>query len=166
MHCRSMRSLRSVLGSLFLVALLGACGAVSGGGAVETSSNPGGELENRVLVSRVVDGDTVEIQGSRRVRLIGIDTPERGECGYEEAAALVRDLLEGKPVELVYGAAERTDRYGRELAYLEIEGYDVGMVLLEAGWARARYDSRDGYGRHPREEQYIASDADTPAQCG
>ncbi len=38
---------------------------------------------------------------------------------------------------------------------------DAGFELIEDGWAIARYDSRDGYGRHPREEQYIAADAES-----
>src|SRR5690349_14067023 len=37
------------------------------------------------VVTRVVDGDTVELGTGQTVRLVGIDTPERGQCGYDQA---------------------------------------------------------------------------------
>jgi micrococcal nuclease len=61
-------------------------------------------------------------------------------------------------VELVPGAADDADRYGRLLRFVDVGGIDAGLRLIEDGWAVARYDSRDGYGAHPREERYIAAD--------
>ena len=51
------------------------------------------EVDRQGLVTRVVDGDTLRarIDGStERVRLIGVDAPERGECYYERSTALLR----------------------------------------------------------------------------
>lgn len=44
-------------------------------------------------VARVVDGDTVELGYGQQVRVAGIDTPERGECGYEAASNHMADLV-------------------------------------------------------------------------
>jgi hypothetical protein len=109
----------------------------------------------------VVDGDTVDLGSGESVRLVGIDTPEVGECGYERARdALVR-LVEGQQVSLVRSDEDR-DRYGRLLRYVDLGGMDAGMRLIQRGLAIARYDSRDGYGRHPREVRYIAADEAAP----
>jgi len=126
------------------------------------SLDPGGE---QGVVVGVVDGDTVDVAGVGRVRVIGVDTPERGECGYEEASRAVADLVLGETVTLVPGARDDTDRYGRLLRYLQVGDTDVGLALLDSGLAVARYDSRDGYGEHPREDAYVRADARAAPVC-
>ena len=120
-------------------------------------------------VSNVVDGDTIDVVGpdggSDTVRIIGIDTPERGECGYTEASNTLTVMAGGKTVELSPGAVDDRDRYGRMLRYVDAGGVDAGLALIEQGLAAARYDSRDGYGRHPREATYVAADAAMPDLC-
>lgn len=119
-------------------------------------------------VTRVIDGDTLELKSRERVRLIGIDAPEEGHCGYQLATDTLRTLVEGRVVVLVAGADEDADRYGRLLRYVNVDvtrgsdGTDVGLALLQANMAIARYDSRDGYGAHVREDEYVAADAVTP----
>ena len=125
---------------------------------------PAGE---RTVVTEVVDGDTVRVQGGRSVRIVGIDTPERGQCGFGPAASNLRRLVEGREVVLVSAARTDTDRYDRLLRYVEVAGVDTGREQIAGGHAIARYDSRDGYGRHAREDDYIALDAVTPdPSCG
>lgn len=123
-------------------------------------------------VTRVVDGDTVEVSRDgvvERVRLLGIDTPERGECGYDEATALVGDLVAGRAVTLVVGSSDDRDRYDRLLRFVEVDVdgtvVDVGLRQLEAGLAAEVYDSRTGYPRHDREDAYVAADEATPDVC-
>jgi endonuclease YncB( thermonuclease family) len=113
------------------------------------------------LVTRVVDGDTLELANGASVRLVGIDTPERGECGYETAATALARLVLGQRVRLTVSDEDR-DRYGRLLRYVDRGNIDVGLRQIESGWAVARYDSRDGYGYHPRENVYIATDRAVP----
>lgn len=109
------------------------------------------------VVARIVDGDTVELGNGETVRLAGIDTPEIGVCGYEQAAANLSRLVLRKQVRL--GATdEDRDRYGRLLRYINVGDLDAGLRLIKNGYAIARYDSRDGYGYHPREPRYIAAD--------
>lgn len=116
-------------------------------------------------VDYVVDGDTLRLESGAYVRFIGIDTPERGDCGYAAAKAAV-DRMVGDRVELPNPrAVEDTDFYGRLLRYVEVDGRDVGLALLRTGLARARYDSRDGYGAHPRERAYHRADRLAPDVC-
>lgn len=116
-------------------------------------------------VTNIVDGDTLDVRSStgtvERVRLVGIDTPERGECGFEAAAAALSSLVLDRPVGLVAGARDDRDRYDRLLRYVDADGTDAGLTLIEQGLAVARYDSRDGYGAHALEGTYVAADEAT-----
>ncbi|HEY1281895.1 MAG TPA: excalibur calcium-binding domain-containing protein [Acidimicrobiales bacterium] len=117
-------------------------------------------------VTHIVDGDTLDLSNGERVRFIGIDTPETGECGYAEAKANLSSLALGQTATLSPGARDDKDMYGRVLRYVDVAGLDTGLAQIKAGLAIARYDSRDGYGAHPREAQYVAADAATPQVCG
>ena len=113
------------------------------------------------LVTRVIDGDTIELGNGESVRVVGIDTPERGECGYAEASVHMERLVLGKRVRLTISDEDR-DRYDRLLRYVNRGRTDAGLKQIERGLAIARYDSRDGYGYHSRENRYIAADKATP----
>jgi endonuclease YncB( thermonuclease family) len=116
-------------------------------------------------VVHVVDGDTLDLGNGRRVRLAGIDAPEVGQCGYKRARKTLSRLVLGKRVAL--GASdEEQDQYGRLLKYVDVGKTDAGLRLIKDGLAIARYDSRDGYGYHPREPKYIKADrASKPFAC-
>lgn len=123
-----------------------------------------------VTVTDVIDGDTIDTTAGR-VRVIGIDTPERGECNFGPATSQLRSDIAsyGNTVVLVPVAdRDDTDRYGRLLRYIDApDGTDLGRNLLLSGLAIARYDSRDGYGRHPRQDDYVAVDEAVPQiPCG
>ena len=90
----------------------------------------------KVVVTRVIDGDTIEIQGGDRVRYIGIDTPEIGEPYYLEATAKNEELVEGKEVCLVKDVSEK-DRYGRLLRYIFVDDLFVNAEMVRLGYARA-----------------------------
>lgn len=92
-------------------------------------------------VSRVVDGDTIEVsppvQGAEDVRLIGVDTPEvfGGEepCG-PEASAFTKEQLTGEQIQLEFDE-ERTDQYDRALAYVYLDGEMFNETLVREGYA-------------------------------
>lgn len=115
-------------------------------------------------VTHVVDGDTLDLGNGERVRLVGIDTPEEGECGYEPASGALADLVLGRRVSLAASDEDR-DGYGRLLRYVDVGRTDAGLTLIRRGLAIARYDSRDGYGFHPREPRYLAADRGTRPVC-
>lgn len=116
----------------------------------------------------VVDGDTVRTSAGL-VRLIGIDAPEQGECGHEEASAAIGRLLSaGDPATLVLPAGQNDrDQHDRLIRYvLTAGGVDLGLLQLQAGNAIARYDSTDGYPHHPRQEAYHAAQLAAPGPGG
>ena len=122
------------------------------------SSGSAEQQASQVDVIRVIDGDTVVIAGDERVRLIGIDTPEKGQCGFDEAKQALETLLATGTATFYSGVISDKDKYDRLLRYIEVEGVDVGLNLISNGFAIARYDSRDGYGPHDRESEYIDAD--------
>lgn len=108
-----------------------------------------------IYVTRVVDGDTLKLENGERVRLIGIDTPEMHESDklYRDAQRthqdvqtikalgrraynFTRNLLEGRRVSLEFDV-ERTDKYGRLLAYvyLKDDGTFVNAEIIKQGYA-------------------------------
>lgn len=113
------------------------------------------------LVTRVIDGDTLELGNGQEVRIVGIDTPEVGECHYETATRHLASLVLDRWVTLTVSDEDR-DRYGRLLRYVDVAGADAGLAQIRRGLAIARYDSRDGYGRHVREDSYRRVDARVP----
>lgn len=101
--------------------------------------------------ARVVDGDTLDFGGARRLRIAGIDAPELRQtcerdgrayaCG-EAARDALRDLVRAGVTCKVAGR----DKYDRDLATCEAAGRDVGAALVERGMAVA-------YGRYEAEER-------------
>ncbi len=103
-----------------------------------------------VTVDYVVDGDTVEIEGGERVRLLGMDAPEdkrlrKAKDGkrrlvpaqpfFIEAKRLLHNLVAKKRVRIVLGE-ESVGYYGRTLAYLYLpDGTDVQQELIRRGYA-------------------------------
>ena len=90
------------------------------------------EPGERFMVARVVDGDTVELKGGDRLRLLSIDTPERDEPFYEDARRLLEDLILGQRVRIEYGKRRR-DKYGRLLGYVYVDTVLVNRVLVDSG---------------------------------
>lgn len=116
-----------------------------------------------LLTAEVIDGDTIALSDGSTVRLIGIDSPERGQCGFDEASVVLAELITGQSITLVPGARDDVDRYGRLLRYVEVNGVDADLKMIESGRAIARYDGRDGYGTHPRQDAYVQADDVTPS---
>ena len=96
-----------------------------------------------LLVSRVIDGDTIVVATVGTVRLIGVDTPETvapGEpvgCFGPEASAYTREVASGMMVTLDYDV-DQFDRFGRTLAYIYLpDGTFLNAALVEQGYGRA-----------------------------
>jgi len=92
----------------------------------------------QALVAKVRDGDTIELENGRVVRLLGIDTPERGQPYYLESVSFSRERVENKIIDLEYGKYQ-DDKYGRILAYVWIDEGDkkimLNLELVKEGWA-------------------------------
>lgn len=72
------------------------------------------------VVEIVVDGDTVELKSGVRVRLLGVNAPDRGEKGFEESMEGLKKMVEKQKVWLEYDRYQ-DDKNGRVLAYLWIK---------------------------------------------
>ncbi len=97
-------------------------------------------------VSRVIDGDTLEIENNgsfQKIRLIGVDTPETSdprkeiECFGVEASNKSKELLEGKQIRLESDPTQQNkDRYERLLRYIYLEdGTNINLYLIAEGYA-------------------------------
>ena len=90
-----------------------------------------------VYVSRVIDGDTLEIEGGERVRLLGIDTPEKGQYFYQEATDWLDLRVKNREIILETGTEDK-DKYGRLLRYIRLDPYTlVNLELVKLGYASA-----------------------------
>lgn len=104
----------------------------------ETSAEVAGATAQReaAWVKRVIDGDTVELFDNRRVRLIGINTPESNQPYFWEAKNRLKELVEGKQVYLEKDISE-TDRFGRLLRYLWLDNELVNLKMVKEGYAHS-----------------------------
>lgn len=101
------------------------------------------------VVLKVVDGDTIDVRddnrGRLRIRVLGINTPETKRPGYTvgcwgpEATQFAKDTLLGQRVAVVTDPTQdRTDRYGRTLAYLvKGNGWNYSIEAARAGAAES-----------------------------
>ena len=97
-----------------------------------------GSSKENAVVARVIDGDTIELVGGQRVRLVQIDTPEKHvECYGDQASALTRQLIPtGTHVRIEQDPKlDQVDRFQRKLAYVWKGDEDVNVTLVRDGAA-------------------------------
>jgi micrococcal nuclease len=96
-------------------------------------------------VTRVIDGDTIDVSDGRRiyrVRICGMDAPESGQEFGEEAATALRKVVGGKTVTVT---GVEIDKYDRLVAYVDYSGQNLGVAMCAAGLAWA-----DKFGANPK----------------
>jgi micrococcal nuclease len=109
------------------------------------SRNP---IDEKRVVIRVIDGDTIVVSPNEKVRLIGVDTPETThpkkavECFGKDAKEFTWSMVERRSVRLVLdesnAARNHKDRYGRTLAYVYFDdGTMLNAELIRRGYAHA-----------------------------
>ena len=97
-----------------------------------------GSSSSTAVVARVIDGDTIELLGGQRLRLVQIDTPEKHtECYGDAASAVTRRLIPpGTRVRIEQDPSlDQVDRYQRKLAYVWKGDEDVNVTLVREGAA-------------------------------
>lgn len=102
----------------------------------DTNQNKSSDIELEGIVTKVVDGDTLDINGTR-IRLALVDTPERGQPGYTQAKEFVESICLGKTGELdVDSGQRRGDRYGREVGVVYCDSVNTNEELMTGKLAR------------------------------
>lgn len=122
-----------------------------------TSTFTGNVVHDRITgnVTRVIDGDTVVIASGEHIRMLGINTPEKRQPFYQEAADFLKQY-EGKEVELEGG---EKDKYDRILGYLFYNGELINKKQLEKGYATLYYYGTDDYYPEMKRAEQKARDA-------
>lgn len=87
-----------------------------------------------VKVTRVIDGDTIQLEGGQYLRYIGVDSPEMGQCNHLEAKSRNKELVEGRTVSLEQDISE-TDKFGRLLRYVYINEVMINELMVKEGFA-------------------------------
>ncbi|EXX88088.1 nuclease [Paenibacillus darwinianus] len=197
-----MRQAGATRTALLLFAIVMAQAFFAACGASQTSVGPADwesvladypELEGRqaeqAIVRRIVDGDTFETVDGRKIRLIGVNTPEtfgKPETFGEEAKAFALSELQDRRVWMFKDISE-TDRYGRLLRFVFVQGERemFNERLIREGYARvmtyppdvtyaerfvrgereARANDRGLWRREPSRVGGKSADAEAPAVC-
>ncbi len=121
---------------IFSVALLLAPGGqlLSQQNAQAQSAARNDSDQQSTTVTRIIDGDTFVLSNGKTVRLLGLDTPERGEDYAQKAKIFAEIVLNGKQVKLETEKPAE-DKYGRMLAYVFVDGKFFNELVLQKGLA-------------------------------
>ena len=90
-------------------------------------------------VIHIVDGDTIDVVGLGRVRLVGVNTPEKEQEGYQEALDFLEENCLGKTAIVDIDDECPEDSYGRILGVVYIDDINVNALLLKSGHAQILY---------------------------
>jgi len=136
---------RQIKYAVSLIALIIASLIINFSKYITSASQIYNDRSHSYAVSRVVDGDTIELANEETVRYIGVDTPEireRKGSGWaykprpfaEEAKEFNKKLVEGKSVKLEFDVKKK-DRYKRLLAYVYTGEKMVNLEMIKEGFA-------------------------------
>jgi len=100
------------------------------------------KITQEITINRVIDGDTVELGNNLKVRLLGINTPEKNMPNYQEAKEFLEIQTKNKQAQIEY---TETDRYGRILGYIFIENQNINEQILKEGLGHLYYYEKDSH---------------------
>ena len=92
---------------------------------------------DRRIVTKVIDGDTIIVSGGDTIRMLGIDTDEKGQPCYAKAKDHLYELLINKEVTIEQDGPQK-DLYKRLLRYVFLRGENVNERMVREGYAVAR----------------------------
>ena len=96
-------------------------------------------VEESAVCTKVVDGDTIYLDNGEKIRFVGVNTPERGVNGYITSKNFVQKLCLDKEVGIDIDDSKHSDRYGRTLGVVIVDGKNVNEMLLKEGLAEIMY---------------------------
>jgi len=134
---------------IFLAIIVGALiigGAIYFGLQKSSEEEPPPPLEclapSEVIVTKIIDGDTVVVEGGYHARLLGIDADEKGYPCYESAKTRLEELVLGKEVRLEKDVTD-IDQYNRCLRYIFLDAQNINLQLVKEGEAICRFYEPD-----------------------
>ena len=96
------------------------------------------------IVTKIIDGDTIIVQGGETIRLLGIDCDERGKACYTPAKNRIEEVLLNQVV-ILESENDDKDRYGRSLRWIFFENKNFNAQLVEEGYCVARFPEDSKY---------------------
>ncbi len=100
-------------------------------------------LITKAKVIRVIDGDNLELENGKSIRLYGINCPEKGEKYSKEAIDLSTKLALNQQISIDYQPNYQTDRWGRILGYVFIDDTFLNQELVKQGYCQVTlYEKR------------------------
>lgn len=93
-------------------------------------------------VTRIIDGDTLEVSNNQKIRLLGINTPEKGNLYSKEAENFLSNKTLNKEVKI---RIKGVDKYNRILAHIFLEDLHLNKEILRKGLASLYYYEKDEY---------------------
>ena len=97
------------------------------------------KVEESAICTHVVDGDTIYLDNGEKIRFVGVNTPERGVEGYIASKNFVQKLCLNKKVGIDVDDAKHSDKYGRTLGVVIVDGKNINEMLLKEGLAEVMY---------------------------
>jgi micrococcal nuclease len=128
------------LKKIIIVLVMFLVGVLVGGQIIDNPKNNDlPETQSQLAqVSFVIDGDTIVLENNQRVRLLGLDTPEKNECFYSEARDYLISLVDGETVRLEKDLTDM-DKYDRLLRYVILPSDDKDDILVNELLVRNGY---------------------------
>ncbi|PJB99637.1 MAG: hypothetical protein CO077_00640 [Candidatus Nealsonbacteria bacterium CG_4_9_14_0_8_um_filter_35_12] len=96
----------------------------------------------KTIATKIIDGDTIVVEGGNNVRILGIDADESGYPCYNEAKKRLEELILNKEVKLEKDVTD-VDQYKRCLRYVFLADQNIGLELVKEGLAIARFYEPD-----------------------
>ena len=125
---------------------------ITGFSASESSLNNAKEMR---IVTKIIDGDTIIVSGGETIRLLGMDTDEKGQPCYKQAKQRLENLTLNKEVMLKAGKEDK-DIYGRSLRYIFLGEENINVLLVKEGLAIARLENSKLYAQEIKDAEAYA----------
>tara|TARA_Y100000310_G_scaffold344677_2_gene458730 strand:- start:2314 stop:2754 length:441 start_codon:yes stop_codon:yes gene_type:complete len=103
-----------------------------------SSCVPSSDPDGPFVVIHITDGDTLEINTGDKIRLSGIDAPEKGECHFQESKERLKELVLEKEIYLEHDYSNK-GKYGRLLRYVHSNKREINSIMISEGKAKV-YD--------------------------
>jgi len=115
-------------------------------------TEPTSELTTAKVI-RVIDGDTIQIEDKTKIRLLGINTPERHQPYYQEAKNFLINLVQNKTIQI---ENHGQDKYKRTLAYIFQNNKNINKLIIQNGLATLYYYQKDKHYQALKEAEEFA----------